>query len=609
MWRPWVVVMVVAVGWMECHIQGPPRNYTVKSGVCKFNQELQSCRHQLKTSPSGGSCWVRKVVGKERTAVCTLQDNTQLYSAVNPPFTLTMYHHYNKIFLVGAFFISFSNLAVESIKFRFQDVARPHTQNLCRDVIVKNVPMPLRDPLLWDCPFFSFDIIDHNLHLTVLNPYKTSIEDWQVFQYLHLAHIHRRQGVPVTLQMAPFPNLTYSVSLMHCLDDDCRELSLTDHVILQGPESVHFLEEESPQKTQVFPLPGPGSYLVTTHIITTACPPCGCFISRSPKFVVRADVTWLRVLVVITGALVISLTLGVAFKYLLHVQRLTYNDNKEKNKPKVMLIYLAGSWSHFELVVKVGAYLSACSVDPLLVDIHSTRQNPFKWTSEHIHTSDRVLFLVPENLWAQSVTPIKDHWKYALSYMTGRTLNQHTNQAATVIMPFSASVPYQIAHLRQFKLLHDLTKLVIWLHGGTFMDRWFMWSSGLRWAGSEEATYSLTNLRDLLENETDEQRDEESFKMKWKLYFRQLFLGGLQDDLPQSPKLAPPLPPPPSPSQQQQQESVVEVGENTTDGQQKKLDGNTPEVQVLLNHQPGYSSDGYESSECSGSLLSHDAYL
>lgn len=66
------------------------------------------------------------------------------------------------------------------------------------------------------------------------DPYETKLEDWIVFQYLHWKHVQQRLEVPVTIQLAPFANVSYNVSLMRC-QDDCSNLALTDNKTFDGP--------------------------------------------------------------------------------------------------------------------------------------------------------------------------------------------------------------------------------------------------------------------------------------------------------------------------------------------------------------------------------------
>lgn len=488
-------LMALVLARVGCRLTGQPRYYTA---ACNVTKEPLSCLHQIVNTEhgGGGSCWIRKVSGREKEKVCSLAETTELFPADHQPFRLVMYHQKN-IFgaPLGAFFITFPELSVKSIIFFFQDYMRINNGNLCRVVDVQNISLPLQDDIRWDCPFFPIDIIGHTLSLTVLDergrgglytflvpngthvdPYETKLEDWIVFQYLHWKHVQQRLEVPVTIQLAPFANVSYNVSLMRC-QDDCSNLALTDNKTFDGPTSVDFLEEDSPQRTEIFPLPHPGTYIITTQIFSPGCPAQGgCRLSRSPQFDVKQNIVLVNTLVTVTGVLLIIVTMYLACYYLQHMRKAFYHNLQETNRRTLLLIYLAETEERFNLVVKLATFLKeTCFLSTLLVDLHSTRQNPNHWTSEHIQSVDRVVFVIPGNICGQSIKPIKSHWEYSLSYASGLHFSKYINKAANVILPFSAPVPSQIGHLPRFRLFHDLITLVNWLHNGTFFDRWFFW--------------------------------------------------------------------------------------------------------------------------------------
>ena len=63
-----------------------------------------------------------------------------------------------------------------------------------------------------------------------------------------------------------------------------------------------------------------------------------------------------------------------------------------------------------------------------------------------MNTADRLLFLVPGNPSGESITPIRDQWLYALSYLSGHHFMMHASKkVAVVLLPFSADVPDEVS--------------------------------------------------------------------------------------------------------------------------------------------------------------------
>lgn len=89
-------------------------------------------------------------------------------------------------------------------------------------------------------------------------------------------------------------------------------------------------------------------------------------------------------------------------------------------------------------------------------------QDPNYWTSEHMIEVDRLLFLVPANPNGESVTPIRHHWAYALTYLTGHYFATHQaiNKVAAVVFPFSVDVPHQVSNDFDVMFYHFVTDVM-----------------------------------------------------------------------------------------------------------------------------------------------------
>lgn len=484
-----------------------------ETGVCKKGSK-RSCNYQLeRTHHEDGNCWMERITSPEEE--CLLKPYTQLLPPGDLPFILSAFNRMNKYYLFeSGLVISFPNLTSQSLTFTYH---RETQKDLCVKVTLDNLTLPLHDTIFWDCPINS-QMINKKFNLTVLDDegrgglYSfivpngsridvngTRLEDWQVFQYVHLTHILLEKKVPVTLQMVPLANLTYNISLLHCLDGFiCNQTILTDNYILKGPErpSVYCHEDDWSHETVIFNLPEPGIFEITTQIISTQCPTQLCYLSRSPKFVIPHSMVLQKWITIITGTFFISLILFLTWYFVQRTKKGIYSALKENpRKPTLLLVYHFTAVNEFVFVKKLAIFLKEAGfINPLMVDIHGRKQNPKHWTSEQIETADRVLFLMPEDLKGKSVMPIRHQWEYALLYVSDSCFKHH-NKVAVAVMPSSAAVPHQISYLKQFQLLCDLTSLINWVHGGTTFERWFLWPSLLQMASSEKVSVSLTDLR------------------------------------------------------------------------------------------------------------------
>ncbi|XP_037788277.1 uncharacterized protein LOC119583705 isoform X6 [Penaeus monodon] len=142
---------------------------------------------------------------------------------------------------------------------------------------------------------------------------------------------------------------------------------------------------------------------------------------------------------------------------------------------KVLLVYLADTHAYLEFVKELASFLADnCYVQVFMVDSHAGKKSPYRWTTEHIAKADRILFMLPADLHGHSITPIINQWDHALNHFTSSVRNRPC--AATVVLPFSDEIPYQIFDLRRFRLLRDLPSIVTWTHHGAVTPNYYiMW--------------------------------------------------------------------------------------------------------------------------------------
>ncbi|KAG7168726.1 hypothetical protein Hamer_G024745 [Homarus americanus] len=447
-------VLAFVAASMGSQITEPPHYYQTKTAGCNREQpEFWSCHNQFVNTPQYSSCFFRTIaeekedkdpreIDRERQAECTLPPQAKLYPAQDRPFHLALYYISEDNLFRPGLAIYFPNKTTENTTFRFQDTYNSREQDLCFQMILTNVTLPLQDTLTYDCPFFDH-ILDRTLQLTVQD-----------------------SGGRGGLYSFVVPNAS------------------------------------------------------------------------------RIDIY------------------------------LQLKEDKQM-RPRVLLIYLAESWSHFEVV------------------------HPNNWTSEHFQLADRVVFLVPENLSSQSVTPNKRHWEYALWYMNGPTFNQNLHKFGTVLMPFSAPVPHQIAHVHRFKLLQDLTSFVIWLHNGKLLDRWLFWRSHIKSTSSEGDTLSFPDLMRLLQKEPVGHRDEK-FKFEWTTCQEILKGEDIKIEQPQPEEVA---------EETKEAEDMTKCRNSSDNDISEVFDRAIADVSVLVSEQPDEGAEGYESSDYEGSILNDDILL
>ncbi|XP_053656050.2 uncharacterized protein [Cherax quadricarinatus] len=479
-----------------------------QSGLCNYDAETLFCNAQLRnTENKKGTCEIRNIKRD-----CSLDEPSFLSRPQNLLFSLRMYFHLGLLENRSAFNLTFPSPTWKSLKFRYQKLHHSD-HKICRQFILVN---ELADDLMYDCLIFQHDK-EWDIGLTVISnegkggkyyfsaprseqidPCKTKVQDWKTFFFLHMDHVGKSPDLPVTMQLSPFSNVSYNISLVECAnstDQSCSNRTSHYEVFIGDPQTS--ADCEGDQCTVYLTLrDNPGRYAVTAQIVSPECPNNSCFISVSPTFSVEPS----QVRIWITVAFGFALSFILAFALTLHCH-IKQNRNlflglKEK-QPTVLLIYLAENQRCWDLVNMLAVFLKeVCYVYPYVIDNDVGSQDPNFWTSKHMNQVDRLVFLVPGDPDSESVTPIRDHWTYALKYFTGHYFATHqvTDKVATVIFPFSADVPSQIANVQHFKLVQDMDSLVTWIHHGTWLDCKLLWGPQIKSQCQKNVTYTLSDI-------------------------------------------------------------------------------------------------------------------
>lgn len=486
-----------------------PLCYHNQSLLCESQMKPLSCNHMLRHE-NEGSCKVMRIDPKE----CFI-DRASLTPPDKLPFILRMYFYNTWMESRAAMNLSFVTPNWQTLKFRYK--RRDNTESLCRTFLLSNVSLPLVDTLMWDCVFFNnFGYSNHTYDLSIITDqgtggnfgfrvpkkenfdrHNTKLEDWHVFFFLHLDHIQRSPYLPVTIQSAPFKKLSYNVSLVKCLEADlqCLRRSILVSRVVGEPETANWTDDIPPLWNELLPSWGaPAYYAVTVQIVSSLCPSTGCYISLSPVFEVKESQLGMWIFI----SCMFILIFAFAFTFTLHHRT---KENKKlletlkQNLPSVLLIYLPENSACLELVKTFAGFLKdSCYAQPYIVDTDVGTENPNNWTSEQMNKASKILFIVPGNLNGESATPIRGQWTFALRYLTGHYFITHhvTKKVATVLLPFSADVPCQIASIRRFDLLQEMASLVTWIHDGTWLDRKLFWGPQIR--ASHRASSSLADV-------------------------------------------------------------------------------------------------------------------
>ncbi|XP_076062394.1 uncharacterized protein LOC143037732 [Oratosquilla oratoria] len=472
--------------------------HTNASSLCnRHGKNNFSCNHQLRGLPEARLCTLRYIDSEE----CQMENKVKMYNYSVLPFSLTAYHFSNWMINKTSFNLSFPTPGWSHLKFQYhhQD---PHVAHntVCRNFELNLKPTTsISDTLFWDCDFSDETNYHNNCYKLVLmdsegygGEYRfrvpdvkridrsTSIKDWEVFQFLHMSYISEYGRIPVTIQLAPFKQVFYNVTLVQCSDheeDECRERKTIAYQVINGSSRFETTEIEDGHRTVVFEHQNEvGKFAVVVQIIEADCQCAeGCFSSISPIFVFSHDLQLLATFICVIVLMGIFLMLTwFAWKCRIKIKEVI--QKRQQHKKSVLLVYSVTFAAYFDFIKELANYLQQrFQMHILYVDKDTAGQDPSLWIEETIHISSKVLFLVSDSSQG-AVTPIRNQWDFALSVYNEFYCKDdlYHNKFAVVTFPFSASVPAQIHHLRRFYLMDELSLLVTWIHNGSILEKYLL---------------------------------------------------------------------------------------------------------------------------------------
>ncbi|KAK8385942.1 hypothetical protein O3P69_010592 [Scylla paramamosain] len=332
-----------------------------------------------------------------------------------------------------------------------------------------------------------------------INPQKTCPSDWHTFFYIQLDAIRQFQPLPVTVQSAPFGVVDYKVSLGRCPvpeDEKCTKFVEVNHVIVTKNTSDDLWSVELTPVSKV------GNYTVRVQIVSDWCPRTngtkGCYIAVSPKFYIPTSLMGYILLLVI---LCIILFIICVFLMIWNRRRVNreFFESLATKQTTTLLVYHPESHAALEFVKKLAEFLrNLCSVTPLMMDSEVVLENPTRWMKTSMKTANRVLFIVPRDAKVPSYSSFTLQWKVAMGECSGSDFiadPERVRCLAKLVHPKSGDVPCEISSIQRFDLSHSPTALANWLHGGTYLDQFFIWWPYFRSAICKSATPSWADVR------------------------------------------------------------------------------------------------------------------
>ncbi|XP_047483531.1 uncharacterized protein LOC125035290 isoform X1 [Penaeus chinensis] len=487
-----------------------------KCGSTKVCREYD-CTHQLQAAEKGQSCEMRFPDSLDE---CEYNPKRALESSLRV--NLTMFYRGNGLPGKVAFNLTLQGIYSNTTKFRFHNTKFDEC-DLCRQVHLNNVDLPHKGQLHWNCTFFEEPFYTNsNIELAVMdgrgggNQYSFRVPEgvrtngranettWQLYMLLHLSDVERESRLHVSLQLAPFGGINYTVALMKCTsgaESGCPENgTVVERKFLAGPVEAPTVAR---QEAVDFPVTEIGMYVVTAHIVSPRCVDC-TFLSVSPPFALEAN----KLVPKVFGGAAALVLLVVALSGTCILCARHHRELKlelARRPVKVLLLYLADTHAYLEFVKELASFLADnCYVQVFMVDTHARKKSPYRWTTEHIAKSDRILFLLPADLHGHSITPIINQWDHALNHFTSSVRNRPC--AATVVLPFSDEIPCQIFDLRRFRLLRDLPSMVTWTHHGAVTPNYYiMWRLHLN-----SLTPSLARVKSRMLQAMEEHRERKT---------------------------------------------------------------------------------------------------
>ncbi|XP_050726193.1 uncharacterized protein LOC127003484 isoform X2 [Eriocheir sinensis] len=437
---------------------------------------------------------------------------------------LRLYHNASWGGIINLTFPGLVNNTMEELEFQYKYIGGMYGDS-CRRLYLFSPP---NSTLMYECRTLNKFVNETvNIRLTVqsdsgkgasylfrnppgfrIDPEKTCPSDWHTFFYIHRDAIHHRSQIPVTVQSSPFGQVDYEVMLVRCVGDEdedededgesCQHYKKLGSVVERRNTSDDLWLVYLPRVEES------GQYMVRVQIQADWCPPQpqGCYVSVSPKFLVTkptprgTGLTYLLLVIVFFIVAFIVQRRGINRKLFKHMRAC---------QPTVLLAYHPESLPALHFVNTLADFLeNTCFVRPLMADREalgqpsstSPRQDPIQWTKTEMTNADRVIFIVPKDSEAQSVTVLRGLWMVALNHCSGHDFTaSQDKKVAKILLPTSGSVPWQIVDVRRFDLSQSPTYVATWLHGGSWLDRVFMWWPHIRSSAKKKVTPTWQDVK------------------------------------------------------------------------------------------------------------------
>ncbi|ROT78397.1 hypothetical protein C7M84_002875 [Penaeus vannamei] len=398
----------------------------VRQGRPKF-----TIRNELQAAERGQNCEISSLEECEFSPKMAMEPSLKV--------NLTMFYRGNGLPGKVAFNLTLQGIYSNTTKFRFRNTKFDEC-DLCRQVQLHNVVLPHEGQVHWSCTFFEEPYYtDSSIELVVADgrgggsqyyfrvPEGVRINGranettWQLFLLLRLSDLETDHRLSVSLQLAPFGGLNYTVVLV------------SEAPAMARQEAVEFTVTEI------------GMYVVTAQILSPRCNNC-TFLSVSPLFALEANKLVPRV---VGGAAALVLLVAALSGTCILCAR-HHRDLKlelARHPVKVLLVYLADTRAYLEFVNELASFLEDhCYVQVFMVDAHVGKKH-------HAHHQ-----------------PVGSRPNHFTSTVRNRPC------AATVVLPFSGEIPCQIFDLRRFRLPRDLPSMVTWTHHGDVTpNHYIMW--------------------------------------------------------------------------------------------------------------------------------------
>nr|XP_027209686.1 uncharacterized protein LOC113803161 isoform X2 [Penaeus vannamei] len=264
-----------------------------KCGSTKVCKDY-NCTHQLQAAERGQNCEISSLEECEFSPKMAMEPSLKV--------NLTMFYRGNGLPGKVAFNLTLQGIYSNTTKFRFRNTKFDEC-DLCRQVQLHNVVLPHEGQVHWSCTFFEEPYYtDSSIELVVADgrgggsqyyfrvPEGVRINGranettWQLFLLLRLSDLETDHRLSVSLQLAPFGGLNYTVVLVRCTSGDAGDCpengEEVDRKTIAGPVEAPAMAR---QEAVEFTVTEIGMYVVTAQILSPRCNNC-TFLSVSPLF-------------------------------------------------------------------------------------------------------------------------------------------------------------------------------------------------------------------------------------------------------------------------------------------------------------------------------------